>query len=84
MPRGKQQILFCYDAVQIIHVYLVLYISSKCFYICNIRHLVMLQAFLYSLEHKIPLVGFSQDRCFSMFEDPLVDSLHDVYHEPKV
>ncbi|KAM0868918.1 hypothetical protein ACQ4PT_040983 [Festuca glaucescens] len=41
------------------------------------------EAFLYSLEHRIPLVGFSQDRCFSMFEDPLVDSLHDVYHEPK-
>ncbi|CAM0882803.1 unnamed protein product [Alopecurus aequalis] len=41
------------------------------------------EAFLYSLEHKVPLVGFSQDRCFSMFEDPLVDSLHDVYHEPK-
>ncbi|VAH63575.1 unnamed protein product [Triticum turgidum subsp. durum] len=41
------------------------------------------EAFLYSLEHKIPLVAFSQDRCFSMFEHPLVDSLHDVYHEPK-
>ena len=83
MPRGKQQLFLV--TKQIIHVYLVLYISSKCFYICNIRHfIVMLQAFLYSLEHKVPLVGFSQDRCFSMFEDPLVDSLHDVYHEPKV
>uniref|UniRef100_A0ACD5W1R2 Uncharacterized protein n=1 Tax=Avena sativa TaxID=4498 RepID=A0ACD5W1R2_AVESA len=41
------------------------------------------EAFSYSLEHKIPLVAFSQDRCFSMFEDPLIDSLHDVYHEPK-
>ena len=43
-----------------------------------------MQAFLYSLEHKVPLVAFSQDRCFSMFKDPLVDSLHEVYHEPKV
>ncbi|KAM3351172.1 hypothetical protein ACQJBY_023277 [Aegilops geniculata] len=41
------------------------------------------EAFLYSLEHKVPLVAFSQDRCFSMFKDPLVDSLHEVYHEPK-
>ncbi|KAL5226956.1 hypothetical protein ABZP36_015221 [Zizania latifolia] len=41
------------------------------------------EAFLYSLEHKVPLVAFSQDRCFSMYDDPLVDSLHYVYHEPK-
>jgi hypothetical protein len=44
----------------------------------------MLQALLYSLEHKIPLVAFSQDHCYSMFDDSLVDSLHYVYHEPKV
>ena len=82
MPRGKQLLMFCEDAD---HPCVILYISRKCFYICNIRHFLgMLQAFLYSLEHKIPLVGFSQDRCFSMFEDPLVDSLHEVYHEPKV
>ncbi|KAG8055494.1 hypothetical protein GUJ93_ZPchr0001g30233 [Zizania palustris] len=41
------------------------------------------EAFLYSLEHKVPLVAFSRDRCFSMYDDPLVDSLHYVYHEPK-
>uniref|UniRef100_A0A0D3ETT6 Uncharacterized protein n=1 Tax=Oryza barthii TaxID=65489 RepID=A0A0D3ETT6_9ORYZ len=44
---------------------------------------IFLQALLYSLEQKVPLVAFSQDRCFSMYDDPLVDSLHYVYHEPK-
>ncbi|KAL8537308.1 hypothetical protein ACS0TY_012456 [Phlomoides rotata] len=41
------------------------------------------EAFLYSLEHKIPIIAFAEDRCFSLFEHPLVDSLHTVYHEPK-
>jgi len=43
-----------------------------------------MQALLYSLENKIPLVAFSQDHCYSMFDHPLVDSLHYIYHEPKV
>ncbi|KAL4283736.1 hypothetical protein GQ457_16G001350 [Hibiscus cannabinus] len=37
----------------------------------------------YSLEHKIPLVAFCQDRCLTLFNHPLVDTLHTVYHEPK-
>ncbi|KAK3161887.1 hypothetical protein QOZ80_1BG0082730 [Eleusine coracana subsp. coracana] len=49
----------------------------------NLDQEVCREAFLYSLEHKIPLVAFGQDHCYSMFDDPLVDSLHDVYHEPK-
>ncbi|GJN17731.1 hypothetical protein PR202_gb04825 [Eleusine coracana subsp. coracana] len=49
----------------------------------NLDQEVCREAFLYSLEHKIPLVAFSQDHCYSMFDDPLVDSLHYVYHEPK-
>ena len=43
-----------------------------------------LQAFLYSLENEIPLIAFCQDRCFTLFDHPLVDSLHTTYHEPKV
>lgn len=46
--------------------------------------LASLQAFSYSVEHEIPLVAFCQDRCFTLFDHPLVDSLHTVYHEPKV
>jgi len=46
--------------------------------------LAFMQALLYSLENKIPLVAFSQDHCYSMFDHPLVDSLHYIYHEPKV
>ncbi|KAL8463511.1 hypothetical protein ACS0TY_034238 [Phlomoides rotata] len=38
---------------------------------------------MYSLEHKIPIIAFAEDRCFSLFEHPQVDSLHTVYHEPK-
>ncbi|XP_057452368.1 endoribonuclease YBEY, chloroplastic isoform X2 [Lotus japonicus] len=44
---------------------------------------VFLQACLYSLESKVPLIAFSEGRCLTLFHDPLVDSLHTVYHEPK-
>jgi len=43
-----------------------------------------MQAFLYSLENEVPLIAFCQDRCFTLFDHPLVDSLHTIYHEPKV
>lgn len=49
----------------------------------NLDQDVCREALLYSLEHKIPLVAFSQDHCYSMFDHPLVDSLHYIYHEPK-
>ncbi|KAL8109945.1 endoribonuclease YBEY, chloroplastic isoform X1 [Apium graveolens] len=41
------------------------------------------EAFLYSVEHKVPLIAFSQDRCLTLVDHPLVDSLHTVYQEPK-
>uniref|UniRef100_A0A0E0QR07 Malonyl-CoA decarboxylase C-terminal domain-containing protein n=1 Tax=Oryza rufipogon TaxID=4529 RepID=A0A0E0QR07_ORYRU len=45
---------------------------------------VFLQALLYSLEHRVALVAFSQDDCYTTFDDnPLVDFFL-VYHEPKV
>ncbi|XVE97615.1 hypothetical protein REPUB_Repub03eG0034100 [Reevesia pubescens] len=37
----------------------------------------------YSLEHKVPLIAFCGDRCLTLFDHPLVDTLHTVYHEPK-
>jgi hypothetical protein len=43
-----------------------------------------LQACLYSWENKVPLIAFTKDRCLTLFDNPLVDSLHTVYHEPKV
>ncbi|XP_072995436.1 endoribonuclease YBEY, chloroplastic-like isoform X1 [Typha latifolia] len=49
----------------------------------NLDKGVCREAFLYSLEYEIPLIAFSQDRCFTLFDHPLVDSLHTVYHEPK-
>ncbi|XP_021776420.1 uncharacterized protein LOC110740241 [Chenopodium quinoa] len=41
------------------------------------------EAFSYSWEHQIPLVAFCGDRCLTLFDHPLVDSLHSVYREPK-
>ncbi|XP_018683801.2 endoribonuclease YBEY, chloroplastic isoform X3 [Musa acuminata AAA Group] len=41
------------------------------------------EAFLYSLEHEVPLVAFCEDQCFTLFEHPLIDLLHTVHHEPK-
>lgn len=41
------------------------------------------EACLYSLEHKVPLIAFCEGRCLTLFHDPLVDSLHTIYHEPK-
>lgn len=41
------------------------------------------QVFLYSKEQGIPLIAFCEDRCLTLFEHPLVDSLHTIYHEPK-
>ncbi|KAK9136152.1 hypothetical protein Syun_015482 [Stephania yunnanensis] len=41
------------------------------------------EAFMYSLEHKVPLVAFCQDRILTLFDHPLINSLHEIYHEPK-
>ncbi|CAA6673172.1 unnamed protein product [Spirodela intermedia] len=41
---------------------------------------IFLQVFLVCLYST---VAFSQDRCFTPFNDPLVESLHSVYHEPR-
>jgi hypothetical protein len=41
------------------------------------------EAFLYSSEHQVPLVGFSQDRIITLFDHPLINALHTVYFEPK-
>ncbi|OAY69521.1 Sugar phosphatase YidA [Ananas comosus] len=49
----------------------------------NLDKGVCRKAFSYSVEHEIPLVAFCQDRCFTLFDHPLIDSLHTVYHEPK-
>ncbi|KAF8388878.1 hypothetical protein HHK36_025559 [Tetracentron sinense] len=42
-----------------------------------------LQAFLYSWEHKVPLAAFGEDRCLTLFDHPLIDSLHTIYHDTK-
>ncbi|XP_019083507.1 PREDICTED: uncharacterized protein LOC104752224 [Camelina sativa] len=49
----------------------------------NLDRDVCRETCLYSLEHRIPLIAFSQDRCLTLFDHPLVDSLHTIYNEPK-
>ncbi|XP_059657127.1 endoribonuclease YBEY, chloroplastic [Cornus florida] len=49
----------------------------------NLDRDVCREAFLYSLEHKVPLIAFSEDRCLTLFDHPLADLLHTVYYEPK-
>ncbi|CAN8284311.1 unnamed protein product [Cochlearia groenlandica] len=49
----------------------------------NLDRDVCRESCLYSLEHGIPLIAFSQDRCLTLFDHPLVDSLHKIYNEPK-
>uniref|UniRef100_A0A7N0V739 Haloacid dehalogenase-like hydrolase family protein n=1 Tax=Kalanchoe fedtschenkoi TaxID=63787 RepID=A0A7N0V739_KALFE len=41
------------------------------------------EAFIYSRDHGVPLIAFCEDRCLSLFDHPLLDSLHTVYHEAK-
>ncbi|KAJ9701879.1 hypothetical protein PVL29_003902 [Vitis rotundifolia] len=41
------------------------------------------EAFHYSCKSEVPLIAFSEDRCLTLFDHPLVESLHTVYHEPK-
>ncbi|XP_068343923.1 endoribonuclease YBEY, chloroplastic-like [Pyrus communis] len=41
------------------------------------------EACRYSLENEVPLIAFTEDRCLSLYDHPLVDSMHTVYHEQK-
>ncbi|KAK9211178.1 hypothetical protein WN943_000552 [Citrus x changshan-huyou] len=50
---------------------------------CDCPWGLALVAYQYSWEHKVPLIAFSGDRCLTLFDHPLVDSLHTTYHEPK-
>lgn len=50
----------------------------------NLDPNVCKEAFHYSVEHKVPLVAFSENRLLTLFSHPLVDSLHTIYHEPRV
>ncbi|KAH9799784.1 Endoribonuclease YBEY [Citrus sinensis] len=50
---------------------------------CDCPWALALVAYQYSWEHKVPLIAFSGDRCLTLFDHPLVDSLHTTYHEPK-
>lgn len=44
---------------------------------------VVAETFQFAVEHEVPLVGFTGDRCVTLCPHPLIDELHDVYYEPK-
>ena len=44
---------------------------------------IVVEAFLYSLETDVPLVGFCGDTTITMRKHPLIDELHEKYSEPK-
>lgn len=44
---------------------------------------VCIKAFQYSLERKLPLLGFSGDQIVTLFDHPLIENLHTFYMEPK-
>jgi rRNA maturation RNase YbeY len=44
---------------------------------------VVEETFKFSVEHNVALVGFTGDRCVTLFSHPLIDELHEVYYEPK-
>ncbi|KAG2691911.1 hypothetical protein I3760_08G028000 [Carya illinoinensis] len=58
-------------------------LSGKDGVVSEISPGVFLQACLYSWENKIPLIAFTKDRCLTLFNHSLVDSVHTIYHEPK-
>ncbi|KAK4490982.1 hypothetical protein RD792_001703 [Penstemon davidsonii] len=49
----------------------------------NLNPSICREALQYSLENNVPIIAFSEDRCLTLFEHPLVDSLHTIYQEPK-
>ncbi|KAK7384960.1 hypothetical protein VNO78_30663 [Psophocarpus tetragonolobus] len=49
----------------------------------NLDPKVCREACIYSLEREVPLIAFCEGRCLTLFHDPLVNSLHTIYHEPK-
>ncbi|CAH1451656.1 unnamed protein product [Lactuca virosa] len=49
----------------------------------NLDPHVCKEAFDYSVEHNVPLIAFSENRCLTLFSHPLVDALHTIYHEPR-
>ncbi|CAB4297006.1 unnamed protein product [Prunus armeniaca] len=49
----------------------------------NLDANVCREACLYSLGTEVPLIAFTEDRCLTLFDHPLVDSMHTVYQEQK-
>ncbi len=51
---------------------------------CVVTSHYVLETFKFSMEHQVPLVGFSADKCVTLFAHTWIDKLHEVYYEPQV
>lgn len=80
---GKEGIISEHSPGVFLQGLLVYGINGREIFKRNLDPNVCREAGHYSLEHKIPLVAFCGDRCLTLFDHPLVDTLHTVYHEPK-
>ncbi|KAG7024608.1 Sugar phosphatase YidA [Cucurbita argyrosperma subsp. argyrosperma] len=57
--------------------------QGKEIYRRNLDQDICREACLYSLEKNVPLIAFGEGRCLTLFDHPLTDALHTIYHEPK-
>lgn len=80
---GKDGIISEFSPGVFVQGLLVYGMQGREIYRRNLDPAVCREALLYSLEHKIPIIAFTEDRCLTLFEHQLVESLHTVYHEPK-
>ncbi|XVE70981.1 hypothetical protein DITRI_Ditri10aG0113600 [Diplodiscus trichospermus] len=80
---GKEGIISEHSPGVFLQGLLVYSISGREIFRRNLDPNVCREAGHYSLEHKVPLIAFCEDRCLTLFDHPLVDTLHTVYHEPK-
>lgn len=48
-----------------------------------LREDVCIEGYRFAEEHQVALIGFSGDRCVTLFDHPKVQALHAIYYEPK-
>eukprot|EP00271_Cylindrocystis_brebissonii_P014287 TRINITY_DN3559_c0_g1_i1.p1 TRINITY_DN3559_c0_g1~~TRINITY_DN3559_c0_g1_i1.p1 ORF type:complete len:759 (-),score=98.35 TRINITY_DN3559_c0_g1_i1:657-2864(-) len=44
---------------------------------------VCAEGFAFADKHRTALIGFSGDRCVTLFDHPLVEALHTIFYEPR-
>ncbi|GLT57205.1 hypothetical protein SLA2020_301930 [Shorea laevis] len=81
--RGREGILSEYSPGVFLQGLLVYGREGREIFRRNLDADICREAFLYSCKNNVPLVAFSEDRCLTLFDHPLVDTLHTIYRESK-